>query len=204
MNESQPPTQGSPVPLEYRGRPEAAETNHHSWTEVTFFICGLLAIIFATWWLIAPKFSSACVATLQSNCSSNLKNIAAGMITYSNTHNGAYPTSLGEELVETQMPSQIFVCPASNDMPATGTPQQQAASFSTPGTCSYIYLGKGLNSNASEDTVIAYEPLSNHKTGINVAFNDFHVQWLNATDAQKLINSIVPGKPVYWPLRGGK
>jgi hypothetical protein len=129
-----------------------------------------------------------------------MRNIAAGCISYANTHNGNYPASMEELLTSTETQSQVFVCPASKDLPAEGTPQQQAAAFSAGGHLSYIYLGKGLNSNTPADTVIAYEPLSNHKTGINVLFNDYHVTWLNAADAQKLINSIVPGKPTVWQL----
>ena len=45
---------------------------------------------------------------------------------------------------------------------------------------SYIYLGKGMNARTvSADTVVAYEPLSNHENdGSNVLFGDGRVKFI--------------------------
>ncbi len=122
------------------------------------------------------------------------------MIEYANKHNGRYPDTMEELLASTGMTAQMFICPDSHDTRATGTIEQQTATLMAGGHCSYVYLGKGLTSDAPAEVVLVYEPLSNHfNKGMNVLFGDFHVQFIPATQAQAMLKSIVPGKPLVWP-----
>jgi hypothetical protein len=153
---------------------------------IAAIVLGILAVL-AIPCLIAtllPALNKVRGEAQKAKCASNLKNIAAACIQYSNMNAGAYPDSTNTLLSKTGMSNQILVCPASNDV---------------PGQCSYVYLGGTLTSYSPPNTVLAYEPLTNHHNmGMHVLFNDYSVQWLKASDAQKLINSIVPGQPVVW------
>src|SRR5579863_6137995 len=88
----------------------------------------------------------------RARCASNLKNLAAGMITYANTHQGAYPASMEELMSFSGMNSSTLVCPESDDTPTTMP--SDLADLSVGGHCSYIYLGKGLTDQAGSDIVL--------------------------------------------------
>jgi prepilin-type processing-associated H-X9-DG protein len=116
-------------------------------------------------------------------CASNLRQIGQAILIYSNDHNGQYPDDFQTLLLTTDITSECFVCPSSNDVLATGpTTQAIANNLTTGGHLSYMYLGKGMNTRTiSADTVVAYEPLSNHgNDGSNVLFGDGHVEFLLA------------------------
>jgi hypothetical protein len=104
---------------------------------------------------------------------------------YAKDHKGEFPDDLKTVLENEDITAATLVCPESNDTPAFGpTTQATAAALLQPGHVSYIYLGKGLTTaTARIDTVILYEPLSNHASaGMNVMFGDFHVEWLTAAE----------------------
>lgn len=137
--------------------------------------------------IVLPGLSNVRQQAQIAKCASNLHNIAAACVVYANSHGGAYPDSINTLVQSSGLSSYALNCPASDD---------------APGKCSYVYLGATLNSLSPSNSVVAYEPLSNHQNrGIHVLLNDYSVQWLNAADAQKLIDSIVPGKPTLWPPR---
>ena len=79
--------------------------------------------------------------------------------------------------------SSCFVCPASDDTPATGpTTRDVSDAIANGGRVSYIYLGKGHSANAvTTEMVMAYEGRGNHATrivGINILFGDGHVEFV--------------------------
>lgn len=120
-------------------------------------------------------------------CESNLRQISAALIMYTNAHHKHFPDSL-EDLVKAdpRLSPSLFVCPASGKTPATRA--TLSSGIASGQHCSYIYLGKGLENDASGDTVVMYEPLADHhRSGMNVLFADGRVEFLNRDDAQPII-----------------
>jgi hypothetical protein len=120
---------------------------------------------------------------------------------YANDHGGQFPDTFMTEFENVELLPRVFVCPSSNDLPASGpTTQATAANLLTPGHLSYVDLGRGLNDkSASPDIVLAYEPLSNHNNyGMNALFGDLRVEWLSAAEAKLLLNQVASHT---WPVR---
>jgi prepilin-type processing-associated H-X9-DG protein len=116
-------------------------------------------------------------------CAANLRQIGQAILLYANDNHGQYPDSFGTLLLNEDITSDAFVCPDSNDTPATGaTTQAIVANLTAGGHLSYIYLGNGMNTaTVAANAVVAYEPLSNHaNTGMNVLFGDGHVEFIFA------------------------
>jgi prepilin-type processing-associated H-X9-DG protein len=116
-------------------------------------------------------------------CQSNLRQIGQAILLYSDDNGGKYPNDLGALLTIEGFTTNILNCPSSNDTPATGaTTQAVESNLTAGGHLSYIYLGKGMNAKTiSADTVVAYEPLSNHGgDGSNMLFGDGHVEFIDA------------------------
>ena len=122
-------------------------------------------------------------------CASNLRQIGQAILLYCNDHQGQYPDSFATTLLDEGLTAEVFVCPDSNDTPATGaTTQAVAGNLLGPGHCSYIYVGNGLNSGTvAVNIVVAYEPLANHGgAGMNVLFGDGRVEFVSATVAEQI------------------
>jgi prepilin-type processing-associated H-X9-DG protein len=75
------------------------------------------------------------------------------------------------------MSPEVFVCPSGNTaVPGGLNPQQQAKWVDE--NSDYIYLGATMKANMDSETILAYEKPNNHDNqGVNVLFNDGHVDW---------------------------
>jgi hypothetical protein len=136
----------------------------------------------------------------QNNCADNLRHIDEALQWYAKDHAGHYPQRLAELLDEPGLldgDAEVFVAPFTFETRATGaTTREVAADFSKPGHCSYIYLGKGLTTPCPPNTVLLYEPLSNHADnikGIHVLYDGRPVVFLPERDARKLIKELESG-----------
>lgn len=130
-------------------------------------------------------------------CASNLRQIAQSIQIYANDNRGQFPPSIDAILIDGDLTPGEFICPASNDTRASGpTTQATLQQFKQPGFCSYVYLppppGTKLDSIAS-DYIVAYEPLSNHGVGINVAYADTHIDWLAQPEAARILAELQSG-----------
>ena len=131
----------------------------------------------------------------RAKCSSNLRQIAFACVMYANSNGGRFPDTLNDVLLTQDITSEVFVCPETSHTRATGaTTEAVAADLTAGGHLSYVYAGRGLTTGANDATVVLlYEPLSNHRTGMNVVFADAHVEFHDATGANKILAELASG-----------
>ena len=129
------------------------------------------------------------------SCANNLRQIGLACLMYANVHADQYPDTLSTVLRDEDITSDVFVCPSSNDTPATGpTTQAIVANLTAGGHLSYIYVGKGLTSAAPSGAVLAYEPLTNHGgAGMEVLYADGHVEFQDTVTARKIVSELQSG-----------
>jgi len=146
-------------------------------------IIGLVGLL-----LLLPVLNVAREQTNRVKCASNMKMLGRAMATYANQSGGRFPDRLQDVLqADASLPATVFVCPDDSKTPPAGsTPQMLAAQIAGPNHCSYIYVGNGLTTAASADTVLLFEPLSNHHDGMNVLFANGSVKWVDRTAAQRI------------------
>ncbi len=141
----------------------------------------------------AGQPSRARPAANQVKCASNLRQIGQTVFQVAQT-NGRYPDTLDELVGSSSLPAETLVCPQCDDTVAPGaTAAQQAANLRAGRHVSYVYVGKGLPlvDPPSPNAVVAYELPANHDgRGANFLFADGHVDWLIASDADRLIRQI--------------
>jgi prepilin-type processing-associated H-X9-DG protein len=144
---------------------------------------------------LQPSLNSRGGEAPRPKCANNLRQIGLACLMYANEHSGQYPDSLSTVLRDEDITSGVFVCPSSNDTPAQGpTTQAIVANLTAGGHLSYIYVGKRLTTAASADTVLAYEPLTNHGgDGMEVLYADGHVEFQIAVTARKIIAELQAG-----------
>jgi prepilin-type processing-associated H-X9-DG protein len=128
-------------------------------------------------------------------CPSNLRQIGLAMMIYADHHQGHYPDSFTELLMNEDLTPDVFVCPSSGaSLSNAPTTREAAAQLSKPGRCSYIYAAKGLTMDTPSTIVLAYEPLENHQgDGMNVLFGDGHVSFFTALEAPKMFADLQAG-----------
>ena len=116
------------------------------------------------------------------------------MLLYANDHQGRYPDTMGD-LLEEDITTAVFVCPGSNDFPATGaTTQATAVDLYAGGHLSYLYFGKGLIGTPPATLILAHEPLANHQNkGMNVLFGDGHVEFITPPAATMILAELKAG-----------
>ena len=124
-----------------------------------------------------------------------MRQIGQAMMLYATENQGAFPPRPEDLLLSQPITSDVFVCPSTTDTKAPGTSAVAAAAkLSAGGHLSFIYVGAGLNSNATPDTILLYEPITNHSgDGINVLYGDGHVEFQSKAEANRIINELKLG-----------
>jgi hypothetical protein len=164
-------------------------------------VCALIAItVFLT--VSAILQSRHTGATRMEMCANNLRQIGLEMETYLQNGGGVYPDSFAPLLADGLLPPEALVCPDTADTPARGpTTRAIQADLNSGGHLSYVYVGRGLTKAlVTSRTVLAYEPLSNHESGLHVLFGDHHVEYLTEPAADQFLAKVAAGEfPVSWP-----
>lgn len=175
-----------PGPSSTRGRSTAA-----------LWFGGIQCCLAAAVVLILPQMGRAREPANRVKCASNLRQVGQGIQTYANAHGGAFPPTLDVLITDSDLTSEVFICPSSDHERATGpTTQAMVANFrANPQHCSYVYVGAGLTgATASPAHVVAYEQSTNHRAkGMNVLYGDGSVNWIDARKAEYLLSELKAG-----------
>jgi prepilin-type processing-associated H-X9-DG protein len=146
-----------------------------------------------------------CLETFRANmtrdgCANNLHQIGLAMLLYANAHGGEYPDSLTTIARETDLNPVVYVCPLTDAKQPPGPTSRAVADQLTDGHhLSHVYAARGLKSDVSENTVLAFEPLANHGDGMNVLFGDGRVEFVQPAEGARLAARVAAGEsPVVW------
>lgn len=150
----------------------------------------------------AERSVTAHISANRVKCASNLRQIGQGCLRYANDHKYKYPSDMGLLLKEDEMHPELFVCPSGkNKLPADirNAPVDQQAKWVVE-HADYVYLGGKMNCGMPVDFVLAFEkPESHENEGMNVLFNDGHVEWISAEGAKKGFEELMAGRnPPAW------
>ena len=197
MSDSPPPT-----PLDYARPSHKPSRLPHplAWVAI-----GLIGIFL--WSILSSSMRGQRRDADRAKCHNQLRALGQAMFLYANEHDGRYPDTFGQLLMDQDVTTAIFVCPSSDDERAAdgSTLQETAANLHAKGHLSYIYLGKGLTSQMPADFVLAYESVANHENkGMNILFGDGHVAFIPRKDAVTLLaelqlNHNPSHTPIPWP-----
>ena len=185
------PSGSSPPPAAKKG-----------WMIALLAVGGVVAVIGLLLLVLIPPISRAREQANRVKCAGSMRQIGQAMMIYASANGGQFPDTPDKMLA--YIPSSAFVCPSCNHTPAPGsTPQLQAQNLYKPGHLSYVYVGAGVRMNQANinpsTTVVMYEPLTNHRDGINVLHADGTVMFLARPAAQTLINTLNIAKPTTAP-----
>ena len=114
---------------------------------------------------------------------------------YAGENRGRFPDTFATLMLTQDITTEMFICPSSQGERAQGeTPQQQAANLKAPNHLSYVYAGKGLDTSALRQAIVAYELMDNHnRDGINFLYADGHVEFHRRQDAESFIAELAAG-----------
>lgn len=145
--------------------------------------------------ILLPSLNRARETANRVKCASNMRIIGQAILLYSNENRGSFPVKLEDLLLTQSIDSTVFVCPSTSDTPAPGSsPDAAAQNLSAGSHLSYVYVGQGLTNMATHDTVVLYEPMTNHDSdGMNVLYGDGHVEFQLKNEAQRIIDEIQAG-----------
>jgi prepilin-type processing-associated H-X9-DG protein len=134
-------------------------------------------------------------------CALHLRRLGLAMSMYATAHENQFPGKL-EDLVRSSTPplAEDFVCPDDDRTPPAETPlSAMAADIASGKHNSYVYVGSGVTTSDDPTIVVMYEPLGNHeREGMNVLFADGHVDWLDADQAQTILDQQAQGtRPIH-------
>jgi prepilin-type processing-associated H-X9-DG protein len=133
--------------------------------------------------------------SMRVKCAANLRIIGQAITVYRNDH-GVWPQSLAEIAMGDNLNPEVFICLSSGAEKAPGaTPQETARSLINPKHCSYIYFPPPPDAgDVNPDRILAVERMANHNgKGMNILFADGHAEWLDAQEAQAVLDALKAG-----------
>jgi hypothetical protein len=128
-------------------------------------------------------------------CGLNMCQLGLAMIMHSNENRGEFPQSLGDLLLTQDVTWHVFVCPSKSDSrPDAATMEEIAAQIDARfGIYTYIYLGSGLKNGVPPETLLLYEPLSNHRGVFNILRADARVELWPREKMEKMLAELEAG-----------
>ncbi len=137
--------------------------------------------------MMVPAMGASKERAERVKCASNLRQIGQGVMLYQND-NKKYPTTLGD-LFETDLNAEVFLCPDSGKaIPADIARDKKKYAEWVNANSDYVYLGATMKAADPAERILAYEKLENHNgEGVNILYNDGHVEWMMQEGAKKAI-----------------
>jgi prepilin-type processing-associated H-X9-DG protein len=147
--------------------------------------------------MLVPPLNRAREQSRRTTCANNMRQLGQAMMIYASVNGGRFPDRL--ERLLSYVPSSAMVCPSTSHTAAAGqTPQLQAVDLAKGGHLSYVYVGDAYVTNAPLNpatTIVLYEPLANHRDGIDVLYADGHVAFLPAAVAAAALPGSQTARP---------
>jgi prepilin-type processing-associated H-X9-DG protein len=141
-------------------------------------------------------------------CASQLIALGQAILLYCNENKGTLPLSWREICLMQDVASEVFVCPASQDVPAAGdNTDAKAQQLVAGGHCSYQYLGSGNIQDLTPEIVLAVENPYHHGSDleVNVLFGDGHVRHMTGAASKQILGAISRGeRPVRYSGNDGQ
>jgi prepilin-type processing-associated H-X9-DG protein len=131
-------------------------------------------------------FRRGCEAWRRDDCRCDLRQLGLLCRMYAEYH-GAFPSRWSDLVIIDGATNSQFYCPSAGHKPGTWENVDLWADYR---------LAPNLRTNAPPDTVLAIEPLANHRgDGANVLFVDGHVEWWTAIQIENRKNNIRNPEP---------
>lgn len=136
-----------------------------------------------------PALSNARSQANRVKSASNLRQIGQGIMLYAADHKGAYPANLGTLVTDVELNADVFVSPLSTTRvppQIRNAPRDQQAAWINA-NADYLYIGANAKPTDGPGRVLAYEKPQFAREGMNVLFNDGHVEWMPVPRAMQAI-----------------
>ena len=122
-------------------------------------------------------------------CASNLSALYRALMLYADSHEGKCPPNLATLAADGDLEGFTLICPASAHIAASAaTTQEWEARIATGNHLSYCYaLDESFGfASLTADVIVAFEPLTNHGSTMNVLFGDGHVEMVETKRGQAI------------------
>lgn len=146
---------------------------------------------------IAIAFFQSSLTDRRNDCQRRMEQLAAATLHYALDH-GAYPIDLKTCPELGRLNSRNLICPNSSLEADPPRADEISGALNAREPISYIYVGAGVKDTHAHNVVIWLEPKEDHADrGINVAFADGAVQWMEREDADRILAQVAAGtRPV--------
>lgn len=115
----------------------------------------------------------------RTHCASCLRQLAKGCIMYSMDYGGPFPTNWSSVAQKYIHAGKLFNCKSD--------PASYHDSIEGVDDWSDFVLVRGIMTDDPPDTILAYEPLSNHRgVGANVVTKDVEARWVSSAEFRQL------------------
>ena len=128
----------------------------------------MVLVAFVSIPILLPSLARAREISKRAVCNANLKAIGTAMAMYANENMEAFPPNLDTLVADGSISQGMLTCPSAD-------------------SANYVYV-PGRTTNDPPDTVLMYEPLSNHHDeGANVLFVDLHVEFIKTPELDEIL-----------------